>query len=72
MSELDKLNELISKYPYHAKEQVEKHFEELRIETDKKLKECKLLTHCAEKYGKCGFKGEEAECHLNPDSNGWR
>jgi len=32
------------------------------------LKECKLLKHCIERYGKCGFKGDEAECQLNPDN----
>ena len=28
---------------------------------------CKRFKKCLKQYGKCGFKGEEAECQLNPD-----
>ena len=28
---------------------------------------CKRFAQCLKQYGKCGFKGEEAECQLNPD-----
>lgn len=35
--------------------------------TEVTMMTCKRFKKCLKQYGKCGFKGEEAECQLNPD-----